>query len=282
MRIAVVADIHANFPALLAVTEHLENWGPDMVFVAGDVVNRGPKPLECLRFVQNKEENANWLVVRGNHEDYVITHDKPDTPQVGPVFDLHCSSHWTYKRLNSDVSDIEAYPFQVSRIIPGGGEFRVTHASMRNNRDGIYPFTSDDDLEEKIAPPPAVICVGHTHRPLIRDINNTLVVNAGSSGLPFDGDKRLSYAQITWHRGKWNAEIIRLTYDIDQADRDFFETGFIEEAGPLAELMLVELRLGYSQLYQWTFRYRDLILSEEITMQESVKEYLKNPNKEYV
>ena len=32
---AVLADVHANFPALQAVTEHMDAWQPDVVVGAG-------------------------------------------------------------------------------------------------------------------------------------------------------------------------------------------------------------------------------------------------------
>ena len=54
--------------------------------------------------------------------------------------------------------------------------------------------------------------------------NGRLVVNAGAVGLPFDGDTRASYAQLTWQCGAWHADVIRLDYDRRQAGRDFYET----------------------------------------------------------
>ena len=74
MKIAVLADIHGNMPALERVTTHIEAWGADQVIVAGDVVNRGPQPRTCLQFVEDKQQSAGWQVVRGNHEDYVLVH----------------------------------------------------------------------------------------------------------------------------------------------------------------------------------------------------------------
>ena len=44
MKLAVLADIHANLPALLAVLDSIDAWRPDAVVVAGDIVNRGPRP----------------------------------------------------------------------------------------------------------------------------------------------------------------------------------------------------------------------------------------------
>jgi predicted phosphodiesterase len=51
MKLAVLADVHANWQALQAVAADLERWQPDRVVVAGDVINRGPRPLECAKFV---------------------------------------------------------------------------------------------------------------------------------------------------------------------------------------------------------------------------------------
>ena len=31
MKIAVLADINANYPALLKVSQHIEDWNPDLV-----------------------------------------------------------------------------------------------------------------------------------------------------------------------------------------------------------------------------------------------------------
>ena len=159
------------------------------------------------------------------------------------------------------------------------GELRVVHASIRGNRDGIYPETSDWTLKQQLGKPPAVFCTGHTHRSLVRRLGSVLVVNAGSVGLPFDSDQRLAYAQITLSKSGWQASIIRLPYDTLQAERDFFDTGFYTDAGPLAELVLIELRQARSQLYQWAVRYQRRALDGQISMRQSVDEYLKKINK---
>jgi predicted phosphodiesterase len=275
MKLAVLADIHANLPALQTVTEHLEAWRPDRVIVAGDVVNRGPRPAECLRFVQDRQRDAGWLVVLGNHEEYVISQARPDAPRSGPQFEIHRGSYWTYQKLDEDVSALEAMPFQISLPAPDGGQVRVTHASMLGTREGIYRRTPDEELIRKIGrPAPGAFCVGHTHRPLVRRLNGTLVINVGAVGLPFDGDARASYAQLVWHGQGWEAQIVRLDYDRAQAGRDFYETGFLDEAAAFAQLVQVELRTARSLVFEWTRRYEASILAGSITVQESVNEFL--------
>jgi predicted phosphodiesterase len=278
MKVAVLADIHGNMPALQVVSKHIEDWRPDAVLLAGDVVNRGPKPLECLRIVQAKMEEDSWQVVRGNHEDYVLKQARPEAPRKGPKFEIDRSAFWTFQQLIDQVSSLKALPFQVNVFDPAGREVRAVHASMRNNRDGIYIDTSKEDLRQKIAPAPTVLCVGHTHKPLIRCIDDTLVINVGSVGMPFDEDKRASYAQLIWQNGIWQAELTRLGYDRQQTERDFFSTGFFEGAGELARIMLLEFRQARAYLHLWIRRYEAAVLAGEISLNTAVNEFLSSVN----
>jgi predicted phosphodiesterase len=275
MKLAVFSDVHSNIAALRAVTEHIEAWQPDQVVMAGDLVNRGPRPLDCLHLVQQKQQERGWLTVLGNHEEYVINHAGTNEPHNGPGFEIKRGSYWTYRQLGGDVSALQAMPLMLSLKAPDGSEVRLTHASMRGIREGVYHHTSDHELRGLIGEPlPGLFCVGHTHTPLIRRLNGTLVVNAGAAGMPFDGDPRASYAQITWRNNKWEAQIIRLDYDRQQAERDFVDSGFLEEGGPLALLMLRELRYARSQLYQWASRYEAPLLAGKISIEDSVREFI--------
>jgi predicted phosphodiesterase len=274
LKVAVLADIHASLPALVAVSGAIERWRPDEVIVAGDIVNRGPRPAECLDFVQERVERAGWRALRGNHEDYVLIHTRPETPRSGPLFEVYRNSYWTFCRLNGRVEGLERLPFAISLTDPAGGELRAVHASMRGNRDGIFPDTPDAVLRRQIDPAPAALVVGHTHRPLVRCLDDTLVVNAGAVGMPFDGDWRAAYAQLTWSAGRWQAEIIRLAYDREQAERDFVATGFLSEAGALAQIMLAELRQSRSLLDRWVRGWEPAFLAGEMTIAESVRDFL--------
>jgi predicted phosphodiesterase len=276
MKIAIISDIHGNLPALQKVMEDLNDWQPDHVIVAGDIVNRGPTPLECLEIVQEKEETADWRIVKGNHEDYVLVHTKPDAPRSGHEFEFLRSTYWTYQQLNGHIPYLEAMPFQREIIGPDGRIVRAVHASMKANNVGVYDSTTDEELREIITPAPTLLAVGHTHRPLIREVDETIVVNAGSVGLPFDGDRRASYARLTWDTDdrRWQPRIVRLDYDWKTAENDYFDTNYMEEAGPLAELMLREFRRAEGHLHRWGEKYVPDVLSGDITMRQSVDWYM--------
>jgi predicted phosphodiesterase len=271
MKLAVIADVHANVRALDTVIADLTRWAPDQVVVAGDVINRGPRPLECLDLVRAHPE---WHVVIGNHEEYVL---RQATAEAHSKHwrELFRPSRWTLERIGERQHEIAAWPLQHSVFGPDGGEVRITHASMRHTRDGVFPHTSDAELRLKIgAGAPAAFCVGHTHIPLLRRLDETLVVNSGAVGMPFDGDARASYARLTFRQGQWQAEIIRLAYDRAQAERDFAQSGFLDEAGALARIMLAELRHSTGMLFEWTRDYEAPVLAGMLTIDQSVDRFL--------
>ena len=276
MKLTILTDVHANLAALEAVVEDIDHWQPDHVIVGGDVINRGPRPRECLDLVLNRVRTQGWQCVLGNHEEYVLTHAAPNAPRSGLRFDLHRNSFWTFQQVQADLATLAAWPFQFS-VWQADSEARSVHASMAGTRAGIYIETAEDELRWKIAPqnapPPAVLLVGHTHRPLIRTIDRTLVVNVGAVGLPFDGDARASYGQVTWQAGHWHAEVKRVAYDRARADRDFEITGYLDQVGPMGYLIRDELQRAQSNLAEWAAAYEQPVLGGELTLAESVQRY---------
>ena len=266
--------MHANLAALEAVAADIDAWQPDQVVVAGDLVNRGPRPCQCLDLVQEKCERQGWQVLLGNHEEYVLNHWAPGAPRSGSRFETHRPSYWTGCQLDGQMARLRQMPRQISLESPRGGEIRFTHASMGGIRDGIFKWTPDAALRAKISPAPEVLCVGHTHEPLVRWLDGTLVVNAGAAGLPFDEDHRLSYARLAWQKGAWQAEIIRLPYDRARAEQDFYETGYLEDAGPLIRLVHLELQQARGHLYDWAVAYQQRAEQGEISVSASVDEYI--------
>jgi predicted phosphodiesterase len=283
MKIAVIADIHGNFQALETVLDHLERWNPDHVLVLGDIVNRGPRSKECLNIIQEKGEHFDWLIMKGNHEGYVLNFLDPTFSRTGPEFDMREVIFWTYQSLSPlDLDYLENLPEMLPLDLDNGQKVRGYHASTAGDRIGIYPQTSNKEFEEKVDTEADLFLVGHTHQPLIKCYNNTIICNVGSVGLPFDGDKRAAYGQFTYSRGTWEGKIVRVEYDLSAASNDYYETGFIPTGGPMAELILAELKLGWPQLSVWFQRYENAVLAGEISLIKAVESFLLNPSIEEI
>src|SRR3972149_4421504 len=64
MKILVLSDIHANWYALEAI---LDKESYDALIFLGDVVDFGPNPKKCVRFLMDSSRNRFWGV-RGDHD----------------------------------------------------------------------------------------------------------------------------------------------------------------------------------------------------------------------
>lgn len=70
MRTFIIADLHGCFDELQLLLNKI-SYDPakySLVFL-GDLLDRGPKSLDCVRFVRALCENGNARCVLGNHED---------------------------------------------------------------------------------------------------------------------------------------------------------------------------------------------------------------------
>lgn len=62
--LAILADIHANLPALEVVLDWLKQQGIQQGIILGDLVGYGPYPVECVQRVRQ----LGWPVIKGNHD----------------------------------------------------------------------------------------------------------------------------------------------------------------------------------------------------------------------
>ena len=272
MKLAVLADVHGNLTALETVIEDIERWRPDRVIVAGDLINRGPRSADCLACIEGYIKTEGWIPLKGNHEDYVIAQSKPDSPREGPLAEIFLSTNWTFNQLDGEIGGIAAWKNSYEIVTQDRAVLRFAHASMLGNQSGIFPFTPSNELIRKIGyPAPDVFCCGHTHTPLKTRYDHTLVVNIGSVGLPFDGDTRAGYARLWSTAQGWEADIVRLDYDRQQALEDNINTGYLVDGGPLTWLVFAEFLFAGSQLFQWHRDFFEAVTSGILPLDESAR-----------
>jgi predicted phosphodiesterase len=237
-RVAILADIHGNVPALEAVLADVRRQCVDEVLVGGDLVGRGPQGSEVVRRIAA----TGWASVRGNHEDYLLDFRRGNVPKEWLHAEAWSAWRWMAAELTEPaVEYIERLPESVStRAAPG---VRLFHGSTRSPNDGLGPWSSDRELEghlESIGE--QVLACAHTHRPMARRIGERLVLNVGSVGLPFNGDRRAQYAILTRVAAGWEAELRRVEYDLRRTVEAYESTGFLDAGGVSAELLRLELQ----------------------------------------
>ncbi|MFN2338971.1 MAG: metallophosphoesterase [Gammaproteobacteria bacterium] len=275
MKLAVLPDVHGNVPALSAVLEDIEAWGADLVIVNGDLVSRGPCSLECLRLLQRQVPGVHLLT--GNHESYVLyCVDTPADP-ASPTHDIDRFARWAALELGDAVEEIRSWGDHLDLTdLEAGASVHITHGSRLGNRDGLSVRVPDEDLPEKLGDPRDLFIGSHTHKPMLRPFNGSLVVNTGSVGQPMDGDPRAAYGRFILRDGRWQAEIRRVAYDKARAEQDFIDSGFLAEAGPIPGLIHLELRESRAHLGPWRREYLAAIKAGEISVVESIARYRKH------
>jgi hypothetical protein len=144
MKVAVLADIHGNLPALEAVLEDLDEHAPDRIVLLGDIAG-GPMPAQTLDRLAELGERAVW--VHGNGErELVDTYDKepptdgerPKSPQQ-TASDKKNAGTGLMRRRHRDL--IAGLPMTVTLDVDGRTPYDVRAAAARIADSG-YPDAS--------------------------------------------------------------------------------------------------------------------------------------------
>jgi putative phosphoesterase len=214
MKILLLADVHANWPALREIRED-----HDICLFLGDLVDYALQPAPCIEWIRRHAHVA----VRGNH-DHAVAQRAATNGRNGFKYLSGVTRQLTWGCLSPDhLRYLASLPVTRSVTI-ADTRFLLVHATPR---DPLEEYASNDPafwarrLQNVAAD---VICVGHTHQPYVLRVGDKLVINPGSVGQPRDGDPRASYA--VWEDG--HVELKRVAYPVDEVIKGI-------DASPLPE-----------------------------------------------
>ncbi len=234
-KLAILADIHGNVPALEAVLDDVAGQGVDEVLVGGDLVGRGPEGSAVVHRIRE----LGLASIGGNHEDYLLAFKRGEIPDLWRTSREWAAARWMAAELDDEAAAfVEALPFSLGRE-----GLRLVHGRPDTNRDGIGSWTSDDELlslqsqvEEDV-----LVCA-HTHRPMVRETSRGLAVNVGAVGLPFNRDRRAQYAVFDrGGRWGWEVELRQVSYDLERIFEVYETSGFLAAGEATSRLLRLEL-----------------------------------------
>jgi len=253
-RLAVLADIHGNLPALEAVIEDMAQFEVDHVVVAGDSINVGPFSREVLEVISAR----NWSVIRGNNGYYVTEYQTPRMPAHWSAFTL---PPWLNEQLGAEwINFIACQPDTLSLRFPDAAPLRVFHGLPNNPWVAITPLSSSGDIQAWLqdTSEETVICA-HSHIPLERQIERWHVFNPGSVGIPLDGLPRASYMIIDGDHTGWTlAAHRRVSFEHKPIYDAFDKQRFVQRCGVAAMLLAQEFQTARLRLWpflQWKQRH---------------------------
>lgn len=231
MRIAVIADIHANLEALQSVLGRISGLNVDEIVCLGDIVGYNANPNECVDIIRN----GRIVSVLGNHDACASGLEKPAR------FNVHARKAvvWTRERLTEyNRSFLMNLPREA-----GAHDFYLMHGSIHDTsryllsrHDAADNFT----LLAELPGAPKLGFFGHTHVEtafidhqgrISYDLSSELsispekryLINPGSVGQPRDGDPRASF--LVYDRDERTILFFRVEYDIKACQDRIVQAG---------------------------------------------------------
>jgi predicted phosphodiesterase len=251
MRLAALSDVHGNAAALRAVLTDVDRRGVEAVVVCGDLAVYGPEPLEVLELLQARRD---VLCIRGNTDRYLVERRTFDVAGAEPSWQrgLLDVFPWTAERIGAEgLRLLASLPAQLHIPLAAGGEILFVHGSPRSDEEGIYAEGNGADLAAAIAGTRVNLLVcGHTHHPCGGRAGSTRVLNPGSVGLPFDGDRRAGYALIEVEDGDIRVETRRVEYEVEAVTRRVLELSMPGAEVTVENLLRARARGGRSLIYE--------------------------------
>lgn len=209
--LALIYDIHGNRTALDAVLDDATSAGATRHLLGGDYCMLGAEPAAVLARLRELPADTIWL--RGNTERWIAHPDATDIP--APVIAEACVA--AARAIGrADVHELAALPQMLAEVPePGADGVIFCHASPGSDMIGFTdaPAETDGAAADSGLAANTIVC-GHTHVQFVREVGVIQVVNPGSCGLPFDGDRRAAYCLL---HDDGSFEPRRVEYDVEAA-----------------------------------------------------------------
>lgn len=213
MRVAVVSDVHGNRTALEAVISDLAETAPDLVLHGGDLADAGSSPVEAV----DRIRELGWSGVVGNTDELLFR------PESLAEFSRSAPGREEILGRVEETAVVSRERLGSRRLawlksLPGayvGEGFALVHGSP-GDAWRAPPKTAEEQLFADVYGPleSRIVVYGHLHMPFVRRFSELTVVNSGSVGMPYDGDRRACYALMDVEAGQ--ATIRRVEYDLER------------------------------------------------------------------
>lgn len=275
-RLAVLADIHGNLPALEAVLSDVQQFKVDQVILAGDVINWGPFSPQVMQRVMSE----GWAVIRGNNELYLLDHG---TARAPADWDSYTIPPFLRRQLEpAMINAVACWADSLTLRFPDAPTVRVVHGSPRSHFEPIYPQSTETEIAEMLAgvSESTLICA-HTHLPIDRMVGAWHILNPGTVGVPLDGTHEASYMILDGDERGWRATFRRVPYDRQPLFEEFERLRFVDHVGVIGHLVIEEFRTARLEVLPFLHWHRHICPDEPQTF-ELLQRYTKVNKWDYV
>lgn len=244
MKVAVLSDIHGNHIALKKCIEEIERRKIQKLIFLGDYVGELAYPQKTMAFIRKLIQDYECYFVRGNKEDYWTTREQDQSVAWEEGNSTTGALAYAYGNLTKEdiaffksLSHVEKITFEDLPVIAA---YHGSH-DARGNKLKLNADNSEmlfEDAEE------SVILCGHTH---IRDkkvLEDRILLNPGSVGIPIKSNGKSQFLILSGEQGKWEYEFVDLSYDIEAVIQELHEESLYEKAPAWTKITENLLRYG--------------------------------------
>jgi len=205
MVLAVFSDIHGNVSSLEEALNIMETFKPDQYLFLGDMAGYYYYQNESIELLNSLDS---LVSIKGNHDEYFLKclSNKNELKKLDKKYGQ------SYSLLYRNITE-KSKEFFYSLAEFEKNEFYEAYHGSPNNFLEEYIYKETDIQLNTTVP---FIFLGHTHYPMTKKVNDTLIVNPGSIGQPRDYNKG-SFSIIDLKDKK--VENIRYTYEKSQLEK---------------------------------------------------------------
>ena len=226
MRILALYDIHGNLDALDAVLADPRAADPDAVVVGGDVVP-GAFAVEVLDRLAGLGVPTHWVRGNGEREVAAVATDAPDA--VDPEDMALVTAVATARALGAE----RAAPLGDLPLVLELDGVLFCHATPRSDDEILTRASPAERYAAALAGVTAPLVVaGHTHQQDDRTVGAVRFVNAGSVGMPYEGDGAARWLWIE----DGDPHLRATEYDAAGAGRRILASGWPDEQSTAASM----------------------------------------------
>jgi predicted phosphodiesterase len=221
MRILLISDLHANFPALEAISRRLPPASFDLILNGGDSLVYGPFPNETVDWLRSNQA----LSILGNTDRQVISLLQGKTFKKPGKAEKRIMYGWTAAELSPKNRQwLLEQPETRTIGEPGSGSVNnfpagfltMYHGSPADRDEFLFATTPPCRYRElaQLVPTP-LATVGHSHQQFHIRNGGVEFINPGSSGRMFDGRIKGGCAVIEVRGNRFHVSLYRIAYDVE-------------------------------------------------------------------
>ena len=237
MRIATLGDIHSNHFALEACLDYLEKQKIEYLFFLGDYVSDCPCPQKTMALLREAETRFKTVFIRGNREEYML--DRRDGKHSDWSYGSKFGSlFYTYENLTkADLDWFDSLPITRRIELEGIAPFDICHGTVHTSRFFVAPNTKvADEVLERLETD-TLLCA-HSHEQFAYYHGGKAMINGGSVGVSKNTAGHADLATLDYDGKAWIPRLESIPYDLDQAVKEFHDSGFMDCAGVWARCIL--------------------------------------------